>query len=228
MDFTRQQDIVDPDVMASLTVTIAGVGGIGSPTALVLSKLGVGKIVAIDPDHVEDVNLPGQLYRLQDAANATPKSEATRQICGEFAGAQVESVQDVAENQELEGIVVSAVDSMAARGRVWRSIIEQMDAGSPSSGGRVEWLIDARMGAENGTLYAVRPSSPLDQLYYESQLYRDDEALQLPCTGRATVHNGWWIASLIGRAITQVARGNSPERRIDFDLRDLSLIVETV
>jgi len=45
-------------VLRRLKVGVIGAGGVGLPVASALARLGVGHIVAIDPDHVEPTNLP--------------------------------------------------------------------------------------------------------------------------------------------------------------------------
>ncbi|MFA5103544.1 MAG: ThiF family adenylyltransferase, partial [Candidatus Thermoplasmatota archaeon] len=61
MDFWRQMDIVTPTDFEKFHVTIIGAGGIGSPTALAISKMGVEKITIFDNDIVEKHNLPNQM-----------------------------------------------------------------------------------------------------------------------------------------------------------------------
>jgi hypothetical protein len=219
MDYTRQLDIVDPARLAALHIDLVGVGGIGSPTGLLLTKMGCGSVRVFDGgDHVEAVNLASQLYRLEDARQGAAKAVAAKSIWQEFSGVEVEAVTRPAEAYPLHGIVILAVDSMAARAAIWEQrICDRLP---------VEWLIDARMGAENGTLLTLKPALPADQRFYKASLYADDQALRLPCTGRAILYNTLWIAALIGRQVKRLAMDQPIERRIDFDLDDLKLIVE--
>lgn len=46
------------DLLGKLKVTVIGAGGVGLPLITQLARLGVGHIVVIDPDRIEDVNLP--------------------------------------------------------------------------------------------------------------------------------------------------------------------------
>ncbi|OPY30863.1 MAG: putative adenylyltransferase [Methanomassiliicoccales archaeon PtaU1.Bin124] len=54
------------DVLAGASVTIVGVGGLGSPAAMYLAAAGVGNIRLIDPDPVELSNLNRQLLHHQE------------------------------------------------------------------------------------------------------------------------------------------------------------------
>jgi molybdopterin/thiamine biosynthesis adenylyltransferase len=46
------------DLLARMKVAVVGAGGIGLPLVTMLGRLGVGTLVVIDPDRVEDINLP--------------------------------------------------------------------------------------------------------------------------------------------------------------------------
>jgi molybdopterin/thiamine biosynthesis adenylyltransferase len=60
-------------------VAIVGVGAVGSRTAELLCRAGVGRLTLIDHDYVEFSNLPRQtLYTWLDAEQGMPKAEAAR------------------------------------------------------------------------------------------------------------------------------------------------------
>jgi len=82
------------------------------------------------------------------------------------------------------------------------------------------------MGAETGTILTIRPTEPESLLFYDSTLYGDDQALLLACTSRAIVYNCFFLASLIGRQVKRIAMGQGLERRIDFDLDTLNMVIE--
>jgi hypothetical protein len=55
-------------VLRRLTVAVIGVSGTGSPVVEQLARLGVGKLILIDPDHIEEKNLNRILNaRMEDA-----------------------------------------------------------------------------------------------------------------------------------------------------------------
>ncbi len=217
LDRTRQQDIADPAVLRAVGVDVVGVGAVGGMTAVTLAKMGVGRLRLFDPDIVETVNLACQMYALADLSVA--KALAAQRLCRELGDAEVEAVVGRGEDSVLEGIVVLAVDSMVARRSIW----ERRIVSSP----RVAWLIDARMGAETGTIYTVRPGLSSQRRMYEMSLYTDEEAMPLPCTGRAIIYNTLWIAALISRQVKRIAMRQLVEWRIDFSLDDLTLFVDS-
>jgi len=68
-DYWRQLDIVSSEEL-DFPITLIGCGGIGSPVAMALVKMGCGQISLYDPDCVEAHNLPNQMYRLEDVGEA--------------------------------------------------------------------------------------------------------------------------------------------------------------
>lgn len=212
MEFLRQLDLVSPETL-DIPIHLIGCGGIGSFTALVLSKMGVRQLSLYDPDGIEEHNLPNQFFRLSDIGRR--KVEALREILREFAGLAIEAQPVQVEGQRMAGIVISGVDTMQARETIWRQGIRYRTA--------ILRYIDARMGAEVARIYTVKPTDPGDIRFYEKTLYHDEEAESLPCTAAAIVYSGFAIASLIGNLVKRVATGEDLPREILFDFKTLTL-----
>ncbi len=211
MDFSRQTDLVDIEALET-PITLIGCGGIGSFTALALAKMGCVHLTVYDDDLVEGQNIPNQLFRLGDVGQL--KVERLADIVKSFTGTGIDARPERVASQRLQGIVVSGVDSMEARRRIWdRSI--RFKAG-------VTAYIDARMGAEVSRIYTVRPVDPDHVRFYERTLYSDDEALQIPCTAQAIVYTSFGIASLVAGQVKRVAMGEACKREIIFDQKTLT------
>lgn len=213
MDFCRQLELVDLEALES-PVTIIGCGGIGSFTALALAKMGCTHLTIYDDDLVEDHNIPNQLYRPGDVGDL--KVERLADIIKSFTGTRIETRPERVHGQRLQGIVVSGVDSMEARRRIWERSI-RYKAGVPA-------YIDARMGAEVARVYTTRPADPDHVRFYERTLYSDDEAMQLPCTAQAIIYNCFGIASLVAGQVKRVAMGETWNLEIIFDQKTLSFL----
>ena len=217
-DYFRQQDIVRPDQL-STPILVIGAGGIGSPTVLALAKMGCSNIRVYDPDTVERHNIPNQLYRVGDVGEY--KVNALQEIVRSYTGTTIYPVVAHYESQPLAEIVISAVDSMETRKRIWGTVKESLIT---------RLYIEARMGAEVGRVYAVR-LTPLDPeasrqagQEYEKQLYSDEEAVELPCTARATIYNCFMIASLIANQVKRFAVGEPVWSELIMDLATMYLI----
>lgn len=214
MDFWRQFDIVRPNEDLIFPVTVIGCGGIGSPTTLALAKMGCNDITVYDDDTIEDHNLPNQIYMTDDVGKL--KVESLQNIVHSFTGTELKVHRSrVGSENKLNGVVISGVDSMEARKEVWKSIKFK-----PA----VQLYIDARMGAEVCRIYSINPTNPVDVKYYESSLYDDDKAQELPCTGRAIIYNVFMIAALICNQVKKFARGEKFSKEVIFDLATLSLL----
>jgi molybdopterin/thiamine biosynthesis adenylyltransferase len=213
-DYWRQLDLVTPGEL-KLPITVVGAGGIGSPTALALAKMGCSQLTVYDPDLVEPHNLPNQFYRLEDSAR--PKVEALRELIRTFTGLEIVSIQEAVNQQRLSGLVISGVDSMSARQSIWQGAVRYRS--------HVELYIDARMGAEVCRIYSIRPSDPEDVRAYELTLYDDDQATDDACTARAIIYNVLSIAGLIANQVKKYAKGEPLDREIILDLKTLTLLV---
>ena len=60
--YLRQRDLVPAEKLARVTATVVGVGAIGRQVSLQLAAMGVPRLQLVDPDIVEEVNLPVQGY----------------------------------------------------------------------------------------------------------------------------------------------------------------------
>jgi molybdopterin/thiamine biosynthesis adenylyltransferase len=213
MNFWRQMDLVTQADLEKYPVTIIGVGGIGSPTALVLSKMGVKNITVYDDDVVEDHNLPNQMYRISDLGKS--KVDGTKDICNDFAGSEIITCNEKFEEQPISGIVISGVDSMKSRDLIWKRLRY-----NPA----VPIYIDARMGAEVCRIMTVNPVNLDDIRWYEPTIIPDDKASDEPCTAKSIIYNTFMIAALIASQVKKQARAQSFAREIIFDLKTLTLI----
>lgn len=62
-----------------LSIAVVGCSGTGSPVVEQLARLGVGRLLLVDPDHIEEKNLNRILNStMQDAQKSTPKVEVLR------------------------------------------------------------------------------------------------------------------------------------------------------
>ena len=193
--FIRQQDILPPDKLAKLAVTVIGCGAVGSFTVLTLAKMGIADITVFDGDTVEDHNLPNQWYRPDHLG--MKKTDALWDIIVDFTGVELKANAYHYERETLRGIVICCVDSMDTRLKLWREVRKF----------EPELYLDTRMGAEVGKVLVAHPSLPGSCRKYEEELYPSTEAFQAPCTAKATIYCAAGLAAYVGAVVAGYAVG---------------------
>jgi molybdopterin/thiamine biosynthesis adenylyltransferase len=164
-------------------ITIVGAGAIGGWTTLALAKMGFANIRVFDFDKVDTVNMNCQFFRFKDIGKS--KVDALRDLVEDFTGVKVQACNERYTGGAARGIVIAAVDSMAARKMIWESHVENPYA--------TRCVIDPRMGAQAALLYVMDPKNPKDRADYPKTLYSDSAAEQERCTQKATC----WTANIL-------------------------------
>jgi hypothetical protein len=213
VDLSRQQDLIDPDQL-DVPITVVGCGGIGSFVVLTLAKMGCRALTVYDDDRVEPHNIPNQAYRLADVGRL--KVEALAELVWEVAGAPLQIRAERVRSQRLQGVVLTAVDTMAARHEIWLQGIRHRAA--------VPLYVDARMGAEVARVLTVRPADPDDIRRYETSLYTDEEAVDVPCTAQAIVYTGFSVAGLVAGQIKKFLTGEPFKGELILDHKTVTFV----
>ena len=193
--FIRQQDILPPDKLAKLAITIIGCGAVGSFTVLTLAKMGIAEITVYDGDTVEEHNLPNQWYKPDHVG--MNKTDALWDIIHDFTGVELKANAYHYSRETLRGIVICCVDTMDTRVKLWREVRKF----------EPELYIDTRMGAEVGKVLVVHPSLPGSCRKYEEEMYPSSEAFQAPCTAKATIYCAAGLAACVGSIVAGYAVG---------------------
>lgn len=213
IDYTRQRDWFDPAKHPDLHVCMVGCGGIGSPTAFNLAKLGVQELTLIDHDLVEPHNLPNQMFKLDQVGKS--KVEALKEIIEDFTFCKVNALQQKLEesDESMHGIIVSGLDSMKARKALWDMLRFSV---------RATLLIDGRIGGQDLLVHTIRPAEVDDVDYYEKYcMYTDAEGVEAPCTARGIYDVGTKMSSLITRNVRLWLTGRPVQTTIAFNQANL-------
>lgn len=213
-NFSRQLDFFDPAKDDKWPITIIGNGGIGSPTAKISGSMGIGKLRLIDFDIVEEPNRPSQGYREQDVGK--PKVQALKEIIGELAeNCEVTAIMEEYINQPLSGIVVSAVDSIAARKKIW-----QIVRYNPL----VPLFIDGRLAGKTLEIYTALPFQVESVNRYEKTLV--GETTPLPCAQKGIIYVGYGIGAFIASQINKFLKEEYEQlyQEVILDFATMTLI----
>ena len=217
MDFTRQSDLVPNEIAKATSVSVIGVGAVGSHVLEVLTKVGITNITMYDYDTVERHNVANQGFGLDEVGLL--KTEAVRLRLLRTTGVDVKVVEGkIEESFPFDtDIVISAVDSMAVRKLLWEGVSDLRST--------TQLWIDGRMGA----LYGVVFSIPLEDMrkvgLYSATLHSDAEGIQAPCSAKATIFCPWWMASMMGATVMKHVAGiEQPTYRLDMSFEDNKLL----
>jgi len=212
----RQYDII-PEKTLSTPVTVVGAGAIGSWVVLLLAKMGMTDITVYDHDKVAIENVNCQLYGREDVG--VPKVFALTKIVQKLSakiGLRV-ATEKWSPDPATKGIVICAVDSMEVRKQVFEEICKSHIF--------VEWFIDCRMGAEEALMYTVRPHNPKDAATYRKTLYTDADAVQAPCTAKATGYTAALISGWCVRSVKAILTKEAPPRITLWSIKNMDMKV---
>lgn len=193
---SRFTDAIWYDKIKEQNITIAGVGGIGSHVAFLVSRLKPAYITLYDPDTVETVNMSGQLYGNSDVGY----SKVSRM--GVFMK-QYSSYHSIIAHQarfvstSLSGkILICGFDNMSARKAAFEAWKANLNAHSSI---KEQFLfIDGRLAAEELQVLSIQGNDERAIKEYEERwLFDDSEAEETVCSYKQTSFMADMIASII-------------------------------
>lgn len=209
MDHTRHSDIFNA---SKLMVTIVGVGGVGSATALCLAKMGVGAIDLYDHERVDEENLATQMFKMDDLGEF--KVKAAKDLIEQFSDdVEVwENYYEIDQGAEeiVSPIVISAVDSIRARKAIFNTIVGM---------GEAVTFIDTRMSSESLQILTITKE---DWPWYVSFIggQSDENIPDEPCTSKATIYTAFQIAGMVGATVRKIITGVPVPKFQSFNVVD--------
>jgi molybdopterin/thiamine biosynthesis adenylyltransferase len=191
LDMRRHMNLFNP-YQFNVPVTVIGAGATGSWLVLQLAKLGISDITVWDFDHVEEHNVPNQLFDLSDVGEL--KVDALADHIKRQTGLEIKTVDKRFTHGRLRGYVFLMVDSMLARKDIWETSVKGKSA--------VKLLVEPRMGLNEARVYNVEPTNLTHQEKYEACWYPDDEAEVSACgTSQTVITTALLTASFCARQL---------------------------
>lgn len=208
-------------------IEIIGAGGIGSPLAEVLATMGFDIIIwdddMVEPHNIYSQNyIPSQIGQPKTAALldtlqakvALPDDTVDytaqvmtgrwdeyikRTVCirdkddPNFVQTFIGNAVRISESDKLTGsVVVLATDNIESRAFTFENaLMSYKETGSPHT------LIDARLGGEYFQTFYVDLGDRESTEAYKRTLFKPEEAVELPCTGKSIMY----IANLVSGQI---------------------------
>ena len=175
-------------------ITLAGLGGIGSYVAFLLSRLRPAGIIMYDDDIVEEANMSGQLYCTNDLGKSKVKAMTDKM----HSYSNFYSITALTERFEMASeatdIMICGFDNMVAR-RVfymrWSSRVRSL----PEEQRKHCLFIDGRLAAEELQVLCIRGDDTYNMDRYSREwLFSDSKADPTQCSYKQTT----FMANMIG------------------------------
>ena len=178
-------------------IVFAGLGGIGSWAAFLLSRVHPRHLYLYDPDTIEAVNLSGQLYSEENIGNN--KSTVLHKFIKGYSNYYdtFSYVERFGPSSPASDIMISGFDNMEARKVYFNSWKQHVDRKTEED--KKECLyIDARMSAEDIQILCMTGAdTEYIKEYQEKWLFSDEEADTEVCSYKQTS----FCAAIIGGLI---------------------------
>lgn len=198
------------------TITLAGIGGIGSYVGFLLSRIKPKRIILYDPDIVEIANMSGQLY--SSFYVGQHKVSALSRIMQDYSSffnvyAHISRFNTHAPTD----IMICGFDNMTARRdfyQSWKNHVDNM----PEEEQCKALFIDGRLAAEEFQVFCIKGDDNYHMKQYEDKwLFSDEEAEETICSYKQTSHCANMIASIMVNLFVNFV-ANQCEPLIDRDV----------
>lgn len=181
-------------------IILAGVGGIGSYVAFLLSRMKPKSITLYDPDTVETVNMAGQLYGTPDIGFR--KVDIMNNRMREFSSYYNTYAygRRYTGNEPTVDIMICGFDNMEARRTFFLSWLNHVDS-LPKSRKEKCLFIDGRLNAEEFQVLCITGDNQYAiNNYRENWLFEDSDVEEAVCSYKQTSY----MANMIGSVMTNL------------------------
>lgn len=199
-------------------VILAGLGGIGSWCALLLSRLDIRYLTLFDDDVVDSVNLAGQFYKKSQIKQfkASVISAAVREYSNYYNCNVYKSKFN--SSSSASEIMICGFDNMEARKifyRRWSVYLDQYPSKAKES-----LFIDGRLSADTFQVLCIKGNDMYNRKRYEEKfLFDDSEADETICSFKQTSFMANMIASyMVNLFVNFISNLSNPdiEKSIPF------------
>ena len=181
----------------SKTITLAGVGGIGSYVGFLLARLKPAGLYLYDPDIVEQANMSGQLYGSSDLGQAKVSSlHRMLQVYANYYNSVAYQERFTAESEATD-IMICGFDNMEARKLFFDAWEDRLMSKPEEERGKM-LFIDGRLAAEEFQVFAIQGNDTRAMREYRSKwLFSDAVADETICSYKQTTFMANMIASVM-------------------------------
>lgn len=198
-------------------IILAGLGGIGSWTALQLARMCPEVLVMYDDDTVESVNLAGQMFAFGDVGKT--KAAAIYDLVTKYSHANNVYAEShrFTEQSEPGKIMICGFDNMSARRIFFESWKNYVASLSPEDK-HLCLFIDGRLSMDTLQVFCITGDDGYNKEKYETRyLFSDEEADPTVCSMKQTTYLAAMIGSFIVNLFTNFV-ANTLDPIIPYDL----------
>ena len=181
-------------------IILAGLGGIGSYVAFLLSRMKPAQIIMYDPDVVEQVNMSGQFYSQSDIGKT--KAQAMTNMIHNYSDYfRVFSMDErFTESSSTADIMICGFDNMEARKIFFNRWLAHV-LSKPNEERKHCLFLDGRLAAEEFQVLCLRGDDEYNiERYNREWLFTDGEADFTLCSYKQTT----FMANMIGSVMTNL------------------------
>lgn len=181
-------------------ILLAGVGGIGSYVAFLLSRMKPRSIIMYDPDIVETVNMAGQLYGVKDVGfyKVTAMNTKMREFSSYYSTYAYD--RRFTDSDCTENIMICGFDNMEARKVFFNSWLRHVSRLPEEKKGQC-LFIDGRLNAEEFQVLCVTGDNQYAiNNYSNNWLFDDSDVEEAVCSYKQTSY----MANMIGSVMTNL------------------------
>lgn len=215
IDWKRQSLIFNPSDFELATVTIVGLGNIGSQTALALARLGINMLWLFDHDRVESHNLSSQSFDTShlDMFKVLASRDQIKKINPAMSVA-AQPVKFLGHREDVLGndVIIIAVDSMKER----KAICAQMKKSKMTF---PKLLIDGRMGGPQLEVYSVHSYKEWEDTFC-------DNPSTDPCGARYICYTSMVIGAFIANQVKRFLKGEKLKSELLFNIDTYQLYTD--
>lgn len=176
-------------------VTLAGIGGIGSNTAYLLSRLNIAYLSVYDDDVVDASNMSGQFFTISDIGRHKVHSLYTALVYYSNYRNIATYSRKFTPASTAENIMICGFDNMEARKiffNAWKRKV------SNTSEKQLCLFIDGRLSVECMQIFCINGTDSYNMQKYEREyLFDDSEAEATICSNKQTSFMATMISSYI-------------------------------
>lgn len=201
------------------TVVLAGLGGIGSYVAFLLSRMHPRNLFLYDDDTVEAVNLAGQMFGNHNIGERKVYAigRMVRDMSNYMATYCIN--EKYTESSQVSEVMICGFDNMEARKVFFNNWVKYVES-KPKEEQKNCFFIDGRLAAEEFQVFGIRGDDTFNIVKYAKEyLFSDAEADETLCSYKQTSY----MANMIGSVMVNLFT-NFVANSIEDNIRELPFL----